>query len=92
MLKCHLDTEKDIAMVESCGSIFDTIVDLTYLINDLYNAIRSSDEIVALSFKRVIQKTVAADNSPVWENRESVDGVTSVVLKLPKDFRPGKED
>lgn len=88
MLKCHLDYDKNIATVESKGSILDAFADLIYLLNSVYNAFQSRDKRVAHEFKDVFQKIVADDESPIWEYRGQEDGITSVTIQLPDNFRP----
>lgn len=84
MLKVHLDERKNIAMISVKGIGIDTLSELTFLINHIYNLL---DDDNAISFKYLVQEVIADDASPVWEREEKTgnktDGITNILFKFP---------
>ena len=59
-----IDGETSISRIEGRG--FDLIAAATFAVNAFYRAIAKNSEKDAESFKIIMQKVVADDNSPIW--------------------------
>lgn len=84
MLKVDLDAKKGSAKIAAVGSGLEILADVTFLIREIH---KSMDQDDARAFKALMQKCIAADDSPVWEEEEKyrnqTDGVKSVRLVFP---------
>ena len=90
MLKCHLDKDKNIAMVEATGNMIPILADVTYVVGGIYRSLMRNDPISAMLFKEMFQACVNDDQSPVFKTDD--DGVKGVSIRIPKEFLKGEED
>lgn len=90
MLKCHLDKDKNFAMVEATGNMISILADVTYVVGEIYGSLMRDDPISALIFKEMFRECVNDDRSPVFQTDD--DGVTGVSIRIPKEFLKGEED
>ena len=89
MLKCHLDKDKDIAMVAATGDMISILADVTYVVRGIYGSLMRDDPISAMLFKAMFRECVNDDRSPVFQTDD--DGVTGVSIRIPKEFLKGEE-
>lgn len=95
MLKCHLDRKSNTFKIDVEGSATSILMDLSYLINDIYLAIRNTNPIAGGAFKFALQKMVGDDSSPIWQELDThegaqevrEDGVKGVFVRVPGDLR-----
>ena len=90
MLKCHLDKDKNIAMVAATGNMISILADVTYVVRVIYGSLMRDDPISAMLFKEMFQACVNDDRSPVFKTDD--DGVKGVSIRIPKEFLKGEED
>ena len=90
MLKCHLDYDKNIAMVAATGDVSSILTDVTYVVRVIYRSLMRDDPISAMLFKELFQACVNDDQSPVFQTDD--DGVKGVSFRIPKEFLKGEED
>lgn len=90
MLKCHLDKDKNIAMVAATGNMISILADVTYVVRGIYGSLMRNDPISAMLFKEMFQACVNDDQSPVFQTDD--DGVKGVSIRIPKEFLKGEED
>lgn len=90
MLKCHLDKDKNIAMVAATGNMITTLADVTSLVSRIYRTLMRDDPISAMLFKEMLRACVDDDRSPVFQTDD--DGVKGVSIRIPKEFLKGEED
>ena len=89
MLKCHLDKDKDIAMVAATGDMISILADVTYVVRGIYGSLMRDDPISAMLFKAMFRECVNDDRSPVFQTDD--DGVTGVSIRIQKEFLKGEE-
>lgn len=84
MLKVNLDAKKGRATIAAEGSGLEIMADVGFLIRYIHTSMDQDD---ARAFKALMQKYIADDDSPVWEEEEKygnqTDGVKSVRLVFP---------
>lgn len=90
MLKCHLDKDKNIAMVVATGNMISILADVTYVVGEIYGSLMRDDPIFALIFKEMFRECVNDDQSPVFKTDD--DGVKGVSIRIPEEFLKGEED
>ena len=90
MLKCHLDKDKNIAMVAATGNMISILTDVTYVVRRIYGSLMRDDPISAMLFKEMFLDVVNDDQTPVFQTDD--DGVTGVSIRIPKEFLKGEED
>ena len=90
MLKCHLDNDKNIAMVAATGNMISILTAVTYVVRGIYESLMRNDPISAMLFKEMFQACVNDDQSPVFKTDD--DGVKGVSIRIPKEFLKGEED
>ena len=84
MLKVDLDAKKGRARIAAVGSGLEILADVTFLISKIH---KSMDPDNAKVFKALMQKCIADEDSPAWEEEEKAgnqtDGVKSVRFVFP---------
>ena len=90
MLKCHLDKDKNIAMVAATGNMISILTDVTYVVRGIYGSLMRNDPISAMLFKEAFRACVNDDRSPVFQTDD--DGGKDVSSRIPKEFLKGEED
>ena len=94
MLKCEIHDGD--SYIETSGSLFEIMADVTYVLRRCYMAARAVNEEAGEAFKRTAQMLVADNDSPVWEEdskqRDASDGIKGICIRLPKSFLGGSEE
>lgn len=93
MLKCEIQDGE--SYIETSGSLFEIMADVTYVLNRCYLGARTVNEEAGEAFRKTVQMLVADDDSPVWEDekqQEASDGIKNVRITLPKSFQDGSEE
>ncbi len=85
MLKVDLDAKKGRDTIAAVGSGLEILEDVTFMIREIH---KSMDPDNAKVFKELMQKCIADEESPVWEEEEKdgnqTDGVKSVRFVFPR--------
>lgn len=93
MLKCEIQDGD--SYIETSGSMFEIMADVTYVLRRCYLAARAVNEEAAEAFRKTVQMLVADNDYPVWEDekqQEASDGIKGICIRLPKSFLGGSED
>lgn len=93
MLKCEIQDGE--SYIETSGSLFEIMADVTYVLRRCYLAARAVNEEAAEAFRKTVQMLVADNDSPVWEEdeqQEASDGIKGICIRLPKSFLGGSEE
>lgn len=72
MLKCEIDNEKNVQMVESKGTSIDVLTDIGFLVNSIYRSLMRHDENLAAAFRTAF--TVAALQQAFFVDDDEEDG------------------
>ena len=91
MLKCHLEEETNTCKIMVKGNPIEILTDVTFLINDVYNAFRENSPIMGDFFRRMLRDVVNDDSSPIWKasgtSKAGKDGVRGVSVQIPGELR-----
>lgn len=93
MLKCEIHDGD--SYIETSGSLFEIMADVTYVLRRCYLAARAVNEEAGEAFRKTVQMLVADDDSTVWEDekqQEASDGIKGICIRLPKKFQDGSEE
>lgn len=93
MLKCEIHDGD--SYIETSGSMFEIMADVTYVLNRCYLAARAANEEAGDAFRKTVYMLVADNDSPVWEEdeqQEASDGIKGICIRLPKSFLGGSEE
>ena len=93
MLKCDLSAKKGTARVKVHGSALEITADITYIISDVYGAIKRENPSTGDMFKFFMRRAMDDDDSPIWNLNEpgsrQEDVIKSIHIQVPKDLTGG---
>ena len=96
MLKCHLEKETCTAKIHVKGNPIEILTDVTFLINDVYNAFRESSPIMGDFFRNILRDAVNDDSSPIWRESGTDEtkkhGSNNVSIRIPRAMQELLDD
>lgn len=69
MIKFEVKSSGEVVL-ETSGALWKVIAESAYFIRSIYEELKKKDEDAAESYKVMLQASIAADESPVWNSKE----------------------